>query len=424
MTALVPLLPIIVAFLVFPIASIVTLRLTHQTCGVKLFTLINILGSFGLCMVGAAPYVRLRDARPFIAIGCSVFLFYLVLVIVQYINIRLAVSKRWRSSYLPLLFPIFLLAILKYVPGSSEQIGRHLVVVHTLSATIFFLGLSYMSFRLCHLALEVRNGVVECPDIWEYLSFAFFVPTFTIGPISPFSAFQRSLHNPNYGSIPLSRSFLRILVGLTKYLFLGNLLNQLTYQGLLLDGHPHPKIDLLIAVFAYYLYLYCNFSGYCDMAIGTAGLLGIDVHENFDHPLVARNILDFWNRWHITLSVFMRDTVFSPLSKALAMRLGPRRINHAIAISIFIVFLLIGIWHGVGVNFVLFGVFQAIGVACCHYYTVFLKKKLGKRGYAAYMSHPVIHAFAVGITFVFAATSLFLFANTPAMAATIWSSLR
>ena len=82
----------------------------------------------------------------------------------------------------------------------------------------------------------------------------------------------------------MSRSLLRILVGFTKYIFLGSLVAQFTYAGLLRDGHPHAVIDLIIAIPAYTIYLYCNFSGFCDMAIGVSGLLGIEVAENFDRP--------------------------------------------------------------------------------------------------------------------------------------------
>ncbi len=175
--------------------------------------------------------------------------------------------------------------------------------------------------------------------------------------------------------MPVGRAALRILVGAVKYQFLGNLCNQLTYSGLLLDDHPHHWIDLPVAMLFYYLYLYLNFSGFCDMAIGVAALIGIPVPENFDNPFAARNVKDFWNRWHITLSVWMRDVVFSPLSKYLVGRMGIKLADHAVAITIFVVFLLIGIWHGVGWNYFWFACgLQSVGVVTVHYYTLFLKE--------------------------------------------------
>jgi D-alanyl-lipoteichoic acid acyltransferase DltB (MBOAT superfamily) len=162
----------------------------------------------------------------------------------------------------------------------------------------------------------------------------------------------------------------------------------------------------------YYLYLYCNFSGFCDMAIGAAALIGIPVPENFDNPFAARNVKDFWNRWHITLSTWMRDVVFSPLSKFFVGKFGIKLADHAIALTITIVFLLVGIWHGVGWHFAAFGAAHALGVVANHYYTIFLKKKLGRDGFKAYNENRWIRAIAVALTFCYCAASLFLFANT------------
>jgi D-alanyl-lipoteichoic acid acyltransferase DltB (MBOAT superfamily) len=202
-----------------------------------------------------------------------------------------------------------------------------------------------------------------------------------------------------------------VLVGAVKYAFFGPLLNQLTYTGLLLDGHPHLLVDLPIAAVAYYLYLYCNFSGFCDIAIGGAGLMRFAVAENFANPFAARNVGEFWNRWHITLSQFMREVVFSPLSKALVQAFGPAQANHAIALAILVVFLLVGVWHGAGWNYLMFGVAHALGVGANHYYTIGLKKWLKKETYAAYNRSRTIHAMAVTLTFIYVTFSYFAFAN-------------
>jgi D-alanyl-lipoteichoic acid acyltransferase DltB (MBOAT superfamily) len=256
--------------------------------------------------------------------------------------------------------------------------------------------------------LEVRNGIVKKPNLVEYINFAFFFPTMQVGPINSYANYRRGFAEPY--EIPFGRAGLRILVGAVKYVFLGVLCYQLTYTGFLLDNHSHRWSDLPVAMLIYYLYLYLNFSGFCDMAIGAAALIGIAVPENFENPLAARNMKEFWNRWHITLSAWMRDLVFSPLSKFLVRLTGPNLANHAIALTILVVFLLIGIWHGVGWNYALFGLAQAIGVATVHYYTIFLKKRLGREGFKAYNENRWIHAGAVVITFCYYAATLFLFA--------------
>jgi D-alanyl-lipoteichoic acid acyltransferase DltB (MBOAT superfamily) len=160
------------------------------------------------------------------------------------------------------------------------------------------------------------------------------------------------------------------------------------------------------------------------MAIGAAALIGIPVPENFDNPFAARNVKDFWNRWHITLSVWMRDVVFSPLSKFLVGKFGIKLADHAIALTITIVFLLVGIWHGAGWNFAAYGAVHALGVVANHYYTIFLKKKLGRERFKAYNENRWIRAVAVAGTFCYCGASLIFFANTFPQIREIFAILR
>jgi len=295
--------------------------------------------------------------------------------------------------------------LIKYVPVIAPTLFAGLGTLKTIE----FVGISYMSLRLSYLVLEVRNGNVQMPGFSEYLGFAFFVPTFVVGPINPYSVHHRSVSALDREVTPISRSLLRIVVGVTKYQVLAPLFNQLSYSGLLLDSHAHPPIDLMVAAASYYLYLYCNFAGFCDMAIGVAGLLGIHVRENFQNPLLARNMRDFWNRWHITLSTYMRDVVFNPLSKFLVSR-GRIPANHAIPIAILVVFLLVGIWHGVGWNYVAFGAMHAVGVIANHYYTILLKRR-GRASFQRYNESRLVQVVSISLTFIFVSASFFLFAN-------------
>jgi D-alanyl-lipoteichoic acid acyltransferase DltB (MBOAT superfamily) len=329
-----------------------------------------------------------------------------LLVAVQY----LLLGKKL-GTWLPLFFPILMLAVVKYVPREWTQ-GFVPAPFSNKVFADFFLGLSYMAFRLSHMVHEIRNEIVPMPGFSEYLSFAFFVPTLSIGPINPYSAFHNSLTKPDRSLTPIGRSWARILIGLTKYVFLGNLANQLTYDGLLADGLPHHWIDFPIAVAGYCAYLYLNFSGFCDLAIGVSGLLGIHVHENFDRPFSKRNLQEFWAHWHITLTDYMRDMVFVPLSKSLVRRFGPAATPHCIALAIAIVFVLMGIWHGAGPTFVIYGLWHAVGVVAVHYYTLFLKKRLGKVRYAKYRENRIIYHIANAVTLVYFALGLILVANS------------
>jgi D-alanyl-lipoteichoic acid acyltransferase DltB (MBOAT superfamily) len=349
------------------------------------------------------------------------FSIYLVVVVVQFLMLRLFAKKGGSLPWLAFFAPIAVLISVRYLPSKAYMALGH-ALGRTWHGAPNMIGISYLAFRCSRLVLEVRNGAVQNPNFLEYLNFAFFLPTMPVGPINTYANFRRGFAE-RY-DVPMGRAALRILVGAVKYEFLGNLCNQLTYSGLLLDDHPHRWMDLPVAALFYYLYLYLNFSGFCDMAIGAAGLIGIAVPENFNNPFAARNVKDFWNRWHITLSVWMRDVVFSPLSKFLVRVMGVNLADHAIALTITIVFLLVGIWHGCGWNFAAYGAAHALGVVTNHYYTIFLKKKLGRDGFKDYNENRWIRAVAIVLTFCYCGASLIFFANTFPQIKELFSLLR
>jgi len=373
-----------------------------------LFAGLNLAGVYFFLFYGHHSYYTLRFAA------------YLALVGGQFVMLRLFATRDGALPWLAFFAPIAGLILFRYVPGGIFQAAAAAGLKYHGIPTM--IGISYLAFRCSRLVLEVRNGAVKPPNFLEYLNFAFFLPTMSVGPINTYANFRRGF-TERY-DVPAGRAVLRILVGAVKYEFLGNLCNQLTYAGLLLDEHPHPWLDLPVAMLFFYLYLYCNFSGCCDMAIGAAGLIGVPVPENFNNPFAARNVKDFWNRWHITLSVWMRDVVFSPLSKFLVRLMGIQLADHAIALTITIVFLLVGIWHGCGWNFAAYGAMHALGVVANHYYTIFLKKKLGRDGFNAYNENRWVHAAAVALTFCYCGASLIFFANTFPQLKEIFAILR
>lgn len=389
---------LIAGLLAYTFACRLVMRRLSGTWREVLFAGLNLAGVYGFLFYGHQSHYTER------------FVFYLGLIFFQYIMVVAFSEKQGGKPWLAFFTPIMALIVVRYIPGSF-----YVELGHTFGAkwqgVPDMVGISYLAFRSSRLVLEVRNGAVKKPGFWEYLNFCFFLPTMPVGPINSYGNFRRGFEAVPL-DFPVGRCALRILVGFVKFEFLSMLCNQLTYSGLLLDDHPHHWIDLPVAILFFYLYLYFNFSGFCDMAIGTAGLIGIPVPENFDNPFAARNVKDFWNRWHITLSQYMRDVVFGPLSKFFAHALGHAYVDHAIALTIAVVFLLMGIWHGVGWNFVAYGAVHALGVVANHYYTIVLKKRLGREGFKAYNANPWIHAVAVVLTFCYCATSLFLFANT------------
>jgi D-alanyl-lipoteichoic acid acyltransferase DltB (MBOAT superfamily) len=371
----------------------------------------NLAGVYGFLLYRTEPYYN------------GIFAAYVAVMGFQFLMLRQFSEKKGRLPWLAFFTPIAVLVFVRYAPAHVYVAVAHVAGTVWRSGKPVLVGISYLAFRTSRLALEIRNGSVKRPTFCEYLNFAFFLPTMPVGPINTYANYRRGFEVKPW-NVPVGRAMMRILVGLVKYQFIGGLCSQLDYTSLLLDDHPHRWMDLPVAMVFYYLFLYCNFSGFCDMAIGAAALIGIPVPENFEDPFAARNMREFWNRWHITLSQWMRDVVFAPLSKFLVRVAGPNNANHAVALAIAIVFFLIGIWHGVGWNYALFGAAQSLGVVTVHYYTIFLKKRLGREGFKAYNENRWIHAAAVVMTFCYYAATLFFFANTLTQMKQIFAVLR
>ena len=406
----------LVQIVIFLVAVRFTVRRLQGVGREVVFAGLNVAGYYFF-------FVRGSDSR-----YAHIFLVYGLLVLVQFATLRLFADKKSWQPWIAFFTPLLALIVIRYVPpvffiGWNSSLRPTLLENPAFTYAPYFIGLSYLAFRTSHLVLEVRNGTVQKPGFWEYVGYCFFVPTMPVGPINTYRNFRRAFE-PVPPAIPAGRAGLRILAGVVKYKFLGTIFNELTYSSLLLDGHYHHWIDLPVAMFFFYLYLYCNFSGFCDLAIGAAGLMGVPVAENFNSPFAARNVKDFWNRWHITLSSWMRDVVFSPLSKFFVHALGVRLADHAIALTIAVVFLLVGVWHGVGWNFAALGTVHALGVVTNHYYTIFLKKRLGREGFKAYNENRWIRFAAVGLTFCYCGASMIFFANTFPQIREIFSSLR
>ncbi|MBF0435688.1 MAG: MBOAT family protein [Magnetococcales bacterium] len=383
--------PLLLAYLVLARMAI----RSRTRLGMASFAVLNLVGFLKLStQLTGAPQIAMVTQQ----------ILYIVIVCCHYFLVRRYAGSLGKIALIPIIMPVIVLIVIKLLslltwPRTSLA-----------GAIINMTFMSYLAFRLSYLALEVRNRIIPMPIFAEHFSYAFFFPIMPVGPISRYSLFHRSLKNPQ--SVPLATCATRILVGLTKYFFLSNIINSVSFDGLLFDGHPHGIFDLFISSIAYYLYLYLNFSGFCDIVIGLSGILGIAIEENFDRPFHARCVKDFWNHWHITLSTYLRDILFAPLSKWLAGGLGPGQVQHAVGITLFVVFLVIGMWHGLSMNFILFGVMHGGAVACNHYYNLMLKKYLGLEHYKAYMRNRIIQAVATTLTFLYVSISFLFFANS------------
>jgi len=158
------------------------------------------------------------------------------------------------------------------------------------------------------------------------------------------------------------------------------------------------------------LFLYANFSGYIDIVIALARLMRLRLPENFDRPFSAASFLDFWNRWHITLSTWLKTYVYNALLLTLMRRTSSPTVQQYLGIlCFFVTFFLIGVWHGRTSEFVIFGVLQGGGVALNKLWQVSLSDWLGRRGYKSLAGNGLYTAVARGLTFSWFAFTLFWF---------------
>jgi alginate O-acetyltransferase complex protein AlgI len=286
----------------------------------------------------------------------------------------------------------------------------------------FTLGLSYIFFRVLHLIIEAGEPAEEGQpkkhiNIGAYLLYTLNFTTLVSGPIQRYDEFARDQFAAE--PIPLNSGIVglqleRIIRGFFKVNVLAMLLHTMQQNGIEQLSQSIPLPMKLYAAFrlviAYPFFLYANFSGYIDIVIALARLMRVELPENFDRPFSASSFLDFWNRWHISLSQWLKTYVYNPLLMALMRRVeSPAMQPFLGVICFFVTFFLIGIWHGRTSEYAIFGVLQGGGVAINKLWQVFLGKRLGRKGYKALAANPVYIAFGRGLTFTWFAFTMFWF---------------
>ena len=278
------------------------------------------------------------------------------------------------------------------------------------------IGLSYVFFRVMHLVIDAGEGVDEPIGVLRYLNFTLNFPAFISGPI------QRRQDYEEHGSMPLTLPDIgvavwRMVLGAFKVLILSDALH--AWQGNVLatlsPDQPFGQRMLTgaLVVVLYPLFLYANFSGYTDFVIGIARLFRLRLPENFDLPFLAPNFIEFWGRWHITLSQWLRSYVFNPLLMGwLRRKRSARSKQYPVVVALFVTFFLVGAWHGQTSEFLFFGLLQGGGVAGNRLYQVAMTRRLGAAGYERLGLNPIYRALSRGLTFTwFAFTLLWFWAN-------------
>ena len=230
---------------------------------------------------------------------------------------------------------------------------------------IAIIGISYIGFKLIHFFVDYRSGeiVTVCP--MEFISWLLFFPSLVAGPMQRFEDWHEQFGQHRLTPDEAVWGVRRIVYGLVLKLVLADNIHNLTLPQISDFGlTTAPWSTLVGASLLYSLYLYWDFAGYCHIAIGTGVFWGIRLPENFNFPYIARNLAEFWNRWHMTLSHILRDYLFYPMN--LYVRRHRSLQQHRIIATIIppiVTFLLVGLWHGAAIGFLVYGLIQGVGLA-------------------------------------------------------------
>lgn len=283
------------------------------------------------------------------------------------------------------------------------------------------LGLSYLLFRLLHLLIDARAGELPEPiGPLRYFNYCCNFLCFVSGPIQRYRDFAATDGQPAaLDETRVFAAFSRVVSGFVKVAVVSAVLNHLFGQltPLLFAAAPSsgssglsgPYLALAygIAAVTYTLYLYANFSGYMDIVIGIGVLLGQRLPENFRQPFAARNFLEFWTRWHITLSEWFKTYLFNPLLKALAGRFrSPAAAPWLGVLAFFVTFLVLGLWHGTTPVFAVYGLLLGAGAGANKLWQLAMTRRLGKAAYRALGERGAYRALCRGATFAYFAMAL------------------
>lgn len=367
-------------------------------------------------------YTSPRKYRNYILIFASL-LFYMyvkpsyVLIIISiiitnyFIGIKIdqTTSKvlKTRFLYLSLFINIGILFYFKYwnffidnfyeIPGMTSLKNSFLFV-----EVVLPLGLSYYIFQTLGYILDIYRGKLKPErDLGKFSLFTLFFPKLLVGPIERARTLLPQLasdHILRYED--LYEGCKTISWGLFKKLVVADRIS--LYVDAVYTHLPHHNSTTFwFATFLYPIQVYADFSGYTDIALGSARLFGINLINNFNHPLLAKNVSDFWRRWHISLSSWVNDYIYNPI-------VFKRRDwgNVGIAYALLISFIIIGVWHGASWNFALFGIMQALALIY-EVLTRNFRKKISKK-----MPSFIYNNISILMTFIFFTISLLVFRTT------------
>ncbi len=281
------------------------------------------------------------------------------LLVIASVVINLSVLAFFKYAY-------FFVDSLNALLGTSFTVTNYLAVWTNavaftsldISTIILPVGISFYTFQTISYSVDIyRRQLTPVHNIWDFAFFVSFFPQLVAGPIVRASDFVPQIyHKYKVSEVEYGKSIYLILVGLTKKIFISDYISINFVDRVFSEPLKYSGFENLMAVYGYAIQIYCDFSGYTDIAIGLALLMGFRLNINFNSPYKAQNITDFWRRWHISLSTWLRDYLYISLG-------GNRKGKFRTYFNLFMTMLLGGLWHGAHIRFIIWGALHGVALA-------------------------------------------------------------
>ena len=330
---------------------------------------------------------------------CAYIVFETVLIRI-YLSLRIKYNYAW-MIYAAVILSILPLVIVKVTPAINN--GHN--------SLLGFLGISYITFKVVGMLMEIRDGMIKEFSFNKILHFLLFFPTISSGPIDRYRRFVK-----DYQTVPAQKEYVKmldkgiwkIMLGflykfLLAYFFGSFLLPMVSKEALFQRG---LSWYLLAYMYVYAMYLFFDFAGYSLFAIGTSYLMGIKTPDNFNRPFISANIKEFWQRWHMTLSFWFRDYIYMRLVFTLMKKKVFKSQVVTANAGYLTLFIIMGFWHGLTWYYIVYGLFHASAMIICDWWQRFKKKHRSD-----IPSNRVTKCCAIAITFNLVCFSFLIFSG-------------
>ncbi len=364
-------------------------------------------------------------------IAPSVLINFVLARVLQRLNKQGGRSTAGAVLLLGIAFNVGFLGYFKYsnflVGAINDAFGTQML----LARIILPLGISFITFQKIAFLVDVHAGRVESFTLQEYCLFVLFLPQLIAGPIVHYREMMPQFHRVScrFDKDNVSVGLTLFAFGLFKKVFIADSIAPLVtpiYQQAT-SGSSIALLPAWIAAVGFTLQIYFDFSGYTDMALGIARLFGVRLPPNFNSPLRASSIIDFWQRWHMTLTRFLTAYIYNPLvlwltrrraARGLSVFAGPKKSPGAfielLMFPILLTMLVSGIWHGAGYTFILWGVLHGLFLTVNHAWRILGPKLWRDRSRYARFTQPA----GFTITFLCVAASMVIFRSANLKTAT------